>query len=375
MKTKAAVLWGLNEKWQIEDVELDPPKDSEVLVKLTASGLCHSDEHLVTGDIPMPFPVVGGHEGAGTVVAAGAMVTHVSEGDSVVLSFLPSCGRCSYCSRGMQNLCDLGAGLLQGSRWSDPNSFRLKMADGGQPVGQMCGISTFVETTTVSEDSCVKVPDDIPLEVACLVGCGVGTGWGSAVNAGGVQPGNTTIVMGIGGIGINAVQGAAHAGASNIIAVDPVAFKREKAQELGATHAVETMEEATEIAKQFTNGQGADQTIVTVGIIKPEHVGQAMASIRKAGTVVVTALGDIADTTPIPISLADVTLFQKRIQGAMFGMSNPNWDILRQLELYRSGVLKLDELVTKNYSLDEIQQGYQDMYDGKNIRGVIKYAS
>jgi len=138
---------------------------------------------------------------------------------------------------------------------------------------------------------------------------------------------------------------------------------------------VETMEEATEIAKQFTNGQGADQTIVTVGIIKPEHVGQAMASIRKAGTVVVTALGNIADTTPIPISLADVTLFQKRIQGAMFGMSNPNWDILRQLELYRSGVLKLDELITKSYALDDIQQGYQDMHDGKNIRGVIKYAS
>ena len=154
-----------------------------------------------------------------------------------------------------------------------------------------------------------------------------------------------------------------------------MAFKREKAQELGATHAVETMEEATEIAKQFTNGQGADQTIVTVGIIKPEHVGQAMASIRKAGTVVVTALGNIADTTPIPVSLADVTLFQKRIQGAMFGMSNPNWDILRQLELYRSGVLKLDELITKSYALDDIQQGYQDMHDGKNIRGVIKYAS
>jgi S-(hydroxymethyl)glutathione dehydrogenase/alcohol dehydrogenase len=249
------------------------------------------------------------------------------------------------------------------------------MADGGQPVGQMCGISTFVETTTVSEDSCVKVAEDIPLEVACLVGCGVGTGWGSAVNAGGVQPGNTTIVMGIGGIGINAVQGASHAGAANIIAVDPVAFKREKAQELGATHAVETMEEATEIAKQFTNGQGADQTIVTVGIVKPEYIGQAMASIRKAGTVVVTALGNIADTTPVPISLADVTLFQKRIQGAMFGMSNPNWDILRQLELYQHGLLKLDELVTKTYSLDQIQQGYQDMHDGKNIRGVIKYDS
>jgi S-(hydroxymethyl)glutathione dehydrogenase/alcohol dehydrogenase len=358
----------------VVDLEVDDPGPGEIQVKLVASGLCHSDEHIATGDIPVGvYPFAGGHEGAGIVSKAGANNKGIKEGDHVVFSFLPSCGHCRWCASGMQNLCDLGAGLLQGSRWSDPNSFRLKLADGGQPVGQMCGISTFVETTTVAEDSCVKVPDDLPLEVACLVGCGVGTGWGSAVNAGGVQPGKTTIVMGIGGIGINAVQGASHAGASNIIAVDPVAFKREKAQELGATHAVETMEEATEIAKQFTNGQGADQTIVTVGIIKPEHVGQAMASIRKAGTVVVTALGNIADTTPIPISLADVTLFQKRIQGAMFGMSNPNWDILRQLELYRAGVLKLDELVTKTYTLDQIQQGYQDMHDGKNIRGVINY--
>jgi S-(hydroxymethyl)glutathione dehydrogenase/alcohol dehydrogenase len=178
--------------------------------------------------------------------------------------------------------------------------------------------------------------------------------------------------MGIGGIGINAVQGAAHAGASNIIAVDPVAFKREKAQELGATHAVESMEEATELAKQFTNGQGADSAIVTVGVVKGEHVGQAMASIRKAGTVVVTGLGDITEVG-VPIALSDLTLMQKRLQGALFGHSNPNWDILRQLQLYREGVLKLDELVTKTYSLDEIGQGYQDMHDGKNIRGVIKY--
>jgi len=272
----------------------------------------------------------------------------------------------------MQNLCDLGAGILAGPRWNDPTSYRLQLPD-GTPVGQMSGISTFCETTTVSADSAVKVPDDVPLEVACLLGCGVGTGWGSAVNSGQVQPGHTVIVMGIGGIGINAVQGAAHAGASNVIAVDPVAFKREKAQELGATHAVDSMEEATELAKQFTNGQGADSAIITVGVIKPEHLGQAMASIRKAGTVVVTALGNIADTTPLPVSLADITLFQKRIQGALFGASNPNWDILRQLELYRAGVLKLDELVTKTYSLDEIQQGYQDMHDGKNIRGVIHY--
>ena len=370
MQTRGAIIRQAPGKYEVVDLEVDDPRAGEVQVKLTASGLCHSDDHVATGDIPVGiYPFAGGHEGAGIVTKAGENTKGLKEGDHVVFSFLPSCGHCRWCASGMQNLCDLGAGLLQGSRWADPTDFRLKLSDGGQPVGQMCGISTFCETTTVSADSAVKVPDDIPLEVACLVGCGVGTGWGSAVNAAEVQPGHTVIVMGIGGIGINAVQGAAHAGASNIIAVDPVAFKREKAQELGATHAFESMEEATELAKQFTNGQGADSAIVTVGVTKPEHVAQAFSAIRKAGTCVVTGLGDISEVG-LPIAISELTLFQKRLQGAMFGMSNPNWDILRQLELYRAGVLKLDELVTKTYSLDEIQQGYQDMHDGKNIRGV-----
>ncbi len=374
MQTRGAVIRQAPGKYEVVDLEVDDPGPGEIQVKMVASGMCHSDDHVATGDIPVGvYPFAGGHEGAGIVAKAGYNTKGLKEGDHVVFSFLPSCGHCRWCANGMQNLCDLGAGLLAGSRWEDPTSYRLKLAGTDTPVGQMCGISTFLETTTVSQDSCVKVPEDIPLEVACLVGCGVGTGWGSAVNSGEVKPGATTIIMGIGGIGINAVQGAAHAGASNIIAVDPVAFKREKAQELGATHAVETMEEATELAQQFTGGQGADQTIVTVGVVKPEMIGQAMASIRKAGTVVVTALGNIADTTPLPVSLADVTLFQKRIQGALFGASNPNWDILRQLELYRSGVLKLDELVTNTYTLDQVAQGYQDMHDGKNIRGVIRY--
>jgi NDMA-dependent alcohol dehydrogenase len=373
MQTRGAIIRQAPGKYEVVDLEVDDPRAGEVQVKLTASGLCHSDDHVATGDLTVGiYPFAGGHEGAGIVTKAGENTKGLKEGDHVVFSFLPSCGHCRWCASGMQNLCDLGAGLLQGSRWGDPTDFRLKLADGGGPVGQMCGISTFCETTTVSADSAVKVPDDIPLEVACLVGCGVGTGWGSAVNAAEVQPGHTVIVMGIGGIGINAVQGAAHAGASNIIAVDPVAFKREKAQELGATHAFESMEEATELAKQFTNGQGADSAIVTVGVTKPEHVAQAFSAIRKAGTCVVTGLGDITEVG-LPIAISELTLFQKRLQGAMFGMSNPNWDILRQLELYRAGVLKLDELVTKTYSLDEIQQGYQDMHDGKNIRGVLQY--
>ena len=210
------------------------------------------------------------------------------------------------------------------------------------------------------------------LTKACLLGCSVGTGWGSAVNTGEVHPGDTVIIQGIGGIGANAVQGAAHAGAANVIAVDPVAFKREKAQELGATHAVETMAEATEIAQGFTNGQGADVAIVTVGISKPEHVGEAFESIRKQGTVVVTGLGDLTEVgVPIPMSM--LTLFEKKLKGSLFGSSNPRADIPRMLDLYNQGKLKLDELVTKTYTLDEVAQGYEDMHAGKNIRGVVVF--
>jgi S-(hydroxymethyl)glutathione dehydrogenase/alcohol dehydrogenase len=374
MQTRGAIIREAPGKYEVVDLDVDDPRDGEIQVTLVASGMCHSDDHVATGDMrPGIYPFAGGHEGAGIVTGASRNSKGLKEGDHVIFSFLPSCGHCRWCATGQQNLCDLGAGLMTGARWDDPTSFRLKMAESGQPVGQMLGISTFCETTTVAVDSVVKVPKDVPLEALCLLGCSVGTGWGAAVNSGGVEPGHTTIVMGVGGVGINAVQGAKHAGASHIIAVDPVPFKRAKAQELGATDAVESMAEATELAKKFTNGQGADQTIVTVGVIQPDHAGEAMASIRKGGTVVITALGNLAETRLLPVSLADITLFQKRIQGSLFGESNANWDILRQVELYRSGVLKLDELITRTYTLDEIAQGYQDMHDGKNIRGVISF--
>ncbi len=357
-------------KWEVAEVDLDEPRQGELQLKMVASGLCHSDDHLSTGDLPAgSFPYAGGHEGAGVVEAIGPNTPGWEIGDHVVLSFLPGCGKCRWCASGMQNLCDLGATILAGTRAD--GSFRMSLD--GQPVGQMCGISTFAEHTVVSVDSAVKIPKDLPLDKACLTGCGVGTGWGSAVNSAEVKPGDTVIVMGVGGIGINAVQGAAHAGATNVIAVDPVEFKREKAQEMGATHAVASIEEADELAKSFTNGQGADSAIVTVGVVKPEHVGQAMAAIRKAGTVVVTGLGNVMDVG-VPISLADLTLMQKRLQGSLFGASSPSKDILKMLQLYTDGKLKLDELVTRTYTLDEINDGYIDMHEGKNLRGVIIHA-
>jgi S-(hydroxymethyl)glutathione dehydrogenase/alcohol dehydrogenase len=223
--------------------------------------------------------------------------------------------------------------------------------------------------------SVVKCPDDVPLDVACLTSCGVSTGWGAAVRSAEVTPGDVVIVMGVGGIGINAVQGAAHAGASVVIAVDPVEMKRGAALNLGATHAVATMEEATDIARGFTNGQGADSCIVCVGVTSGEHIAQGVDAIRKAGTCVLVGLGREADDVSLPISARHVVLFQKRLQGSLFGASSPSKDIPAMLDLYRQGRLKLDELITTRYPLEAINDGYADLRAGRNLRGVVVFGS
>jgi NDMA-dependent alcohol dehydrogenase len=368
MKTKAAVLYGLHEKWQVEEVELDEPNESEVLVQLTASGLCHSDEHLVTGDIPIPFPVVGGHEGAGKVLQVGPGVKHVAEGDSVVLSFLPACGRCSYCARGMQNLCDLGMYLINGPQLD--GTYRFHANDQG--LAQMCLLGTFSEFTVVPAQSVVKVDDGTALDKAALVGCGVTTGYGSAVRTAETKAGDTVVVMGIGGIGINAVQGARIAGARNIIAIDPVEFKRTKALELGATHVASSLEEAGPIIGLLTRGQMADSFIITTDVAEGSYVGPALDLVAKRGKVVVTAVGHPAETQ-ISGSLWMLTMMEKQIRGSLYGSSNAQHDIPRMLELYNKGQLKLDELITKEYALEDINQGYEDMRNGLNIRGLIRY--
>ncbi|HEY1971774.1 MAG TPA: NDMA-dependent alcohol dehydrogenase [Pseudonocardia sp.] len=371
MKTRGAVLRSAPGKYEMAELDLDEPREDEVLVKLAASGMCHSDDHVATGDLPIPvFPICGGHEGAGVVQQVGPAVRNLKPGDHVVFSFMAACGRCRWCARGQQNLCDLGAMIMRGTRPRDPKSFRMRLD--GAPVAQMAGVSSFAEYTLVDMSSCVSVPPDVPLDAACLLGCGVGTGWGSAVNSADVQVGDTVIVMGVGGVGINAVQGATHAGARNILAVDPVAFKRETAQQLGATHCFDTMTEATDLAKTLTNGQGADSAIITVGVTTGDHIAQGFAAIRKGGTVVVTGVGDMR-AVGLPIPLGELTLYQKRIQGSLFGACSPTADIPRQLELYKSGKLKLDELITTRYTLDQVAQGYEDMHAGKNIRGVVVF--
>ena len=367
MKTRAAILWEVGKDWSVEEIDLDPPKAGEVLVKLVASGLCHSDEHLVTGDIPAPMPVIGGHEGAGVVEEVGPGVDWLVPGDHVIFGFIPACGRCPSCASGHENLCDLGMYLLEGKQISDHTS-RHHAHD--TDLGLMCLLGTFAERTVVNEASCIKVEPDVPLGVACLLGCGVVTGWGSAVYAADVTPGEDVAVVGIGGIGINAVQGARYAGAKNVVAIDPLENKREKAMELGATHAFATAEEAQEAITQMTRGQGADSAILTVGLMTAEVVGAGFNAVGKDGIVVLTGLNKLLEPS-IQLPGTILTLFRKTVKGSLFGDCNPTTDIPKILGLYQAGDIKLDEIITRTYTLDEVNEGYEDLLAGKNIRGIV----
>ena len=368
MKTKAAVLWGLHQKWEVEEVDLDGPKENEVLVKVTAAGLCHSDDHLITGDMPMQLPVVGGHEGAGVVVDVGPGVKEVAEGDSVVLSFIPACGRCEPCARGMSNLCVLGAAIIAGPQLDGTFRFHAK----GQGLGQMCVLGTFSEYTVVPLSSVIKVDPSTALDTAALVGCGVTTGYGSAVRTGETRDGDTVVIMGVGGIGMNAVQGGRIAGARVIVALDPVDYKRSRSLEFGATHTAASVDEARALVTDLTRGQMADVCVVTTDSAEGAYVAQALSLVGKRGRVVMTAIPHLIDTC-VDMSLFDLTLYEKQVRGSIFGSSNPRHDIPRMLELYRAGQLKLDELVTREYTLEEVNEGYADMHAGVNLRGLIRF--
>jgi S-(hydroxymethyl)glutathione dehydrogenase/alcohol dehydrogenase len=369
MQTRAALLTEVPGQWEIHTVELDPPRDHEILVRIVAAGLCHSDDHFATGDITVGhLPFCGGHEAAGVVEEVGPGVRGLNPGDHIVTSFIPGCGRCRWCASGMQALCDNGALMLEGNQLD--GTFRMHL--GSDDVAQAGLLSAFSEYSVMPEWSAIKIPEDVPLEVAALLGCAVPTGWGSAVNAAAVQPGDVVILTGIGGIGISAVQGAKHAGAARIIAVDPVELKRGAALELGATDACESHDEAAELARSLTNGQGADAEVICVGVIRPEHVAAAFSAIRKAGTVVVTAAGSEAPSN-IPLNLLELTMYQKRIQGSIYGMMSPSKDVPRLLGLWRSGQLRLEEMLSRAYSLEDINQGYADMHAGVNIRGIVRF--
>jgi S-(hydroxymethyl)glutathione dehydrogenase/alcohol dehydrogenase len=368
METTAAVAWQVGQPWSVESVTLDPPKGGEVLVQLSASGLCHSDDHVLTGDMYATIPLVGGHEGAGVVQEVGPGVTSVAPGDHVVLAFIPSCGHCRWCMSGMANLCDVGAQLLAGL----PLDGTYRTHARGSGLARMCCLGTFSPYAVVSELSVVKIDPDLPLDKAALVGCGVTTGFGSAVHAADVAPGNTVVVVGVGGIGASAIQGARIAGAEQIVAVDPVPWKLDQAKLFGATHGAASMEEATALVADITRGVMADSAILTVGVAHGDMVGPLLSLVRKGGIGVVTAVAPMAEMTA-NLNLFELTIWQKQLRGALFGASAPAVAIPRLLGLYRRGLLQLDEMVTRRYTLDQVQQGYDDMHAGRNIRGLISY--
>jgi Zn-dependent alcohol dehydrogenase len=287
----------------------------------------------------------------------------------VVTSFLPACGHCRWCASGRSNLCDLGAtigtGQLPGGDWP----FRLD----GEELGGFCMVGAFAEHSVLSEASCVPIEAHHPLDVAALMACSVPTGWGSAVNAGPVRPGDVVVVVGTGGVGCNAVQGAVSVGAQHVIAVDPVAFRREFAQTLGATHAVASTKEAAGLARQLSRGTGADVVIVATGVTSADIISGAHRCLGKGGTLVLTGLADHTMDLTVALPGNITTVFEQRIQGALYGMCNAYRDIPRLLRLYEEGKLKVEELITKRYSLDEVNQGYQDQRDGTIIRGVLEH--
>jgi S-(hydroxymethyl)glutathione dehydrogenase / alcohol dehydrogenase len=370
VKTKGALIWEFNQPWSIEEIEIGDPHKHEVKIQMEASGMCHSDHHLVTGGIPMAgFPVLGGHEGAGIITELGEGVEDLEVGDHVVLSFIPSCGKCPSCQAGLRNLCDLGAGLLGGAAVSD-GTFRIRAK--GENVFPMTLLGTFAPYMVVHESSVVKIDKSIPFEVACLVGCGVTTGYGSATRTANVRPGDDVAIIGVGGVGMAALQGAVNAGARCVFAVDPVEWKRDQALKFGATHVYEDVNTAMMGIAEVTAGLMAKKVVVTVGELNGADVDMYLNLTSKGGTCVLTAIGSLLDTS-VTLNLAMLTLMQKNLQGTIFGGGNPFFDIPQLLSMYKAGKLNLDDMVTRQYKLEQINDGYRDMLEGRNIRGIIRF--
>jgi S-(hydroxymethyl)glutathione dehydrogenase / alcohol dehydrogenase len=370
MKTKGALIWDFNKPWSVEAIEIGEPRKGEVKVALEAAGLCHSEHHVVTGDIPMAaFPMLGGHEGAGIVVEVGEGVEDFEVGDHVAASFIPSCGKCPSCQAGERNLCDLGMGLMAGTAVSD-GTFRIQA--NGQNVYPYALLGTFSPYLVVHQTSLVKIDRSVPFEAAALVSCGVTTGFGSAARAAEIQPGDDVVIVGLGGVGTAALLGAVTCGARNIFAVDPVEWKRDQALKFGATHAYADIDTATTAIAEFTVGRMARKVIVTVGRSDGKDLEKYMSVTSKGGICVMTAMGSVL-ATDATLNLSLLALLQKRLQGTIFGGGNPQRDIPLLLSMYQAGKLNLDDMVTRRYSLEQINEGYQDMLEGRNIRGVICY--
>jgi len=363
-KGKAVVCREWNKPLSVEEVEVESPRANEVMVKIKACGVCHSDLSATNGTIPMPPPTVIGHEAAGLVEEVGEGVDDLAPGDHVVIVWVPMCGKCRYCVQGRPALCDEAAkatlNLPDGTR-------RYKDASGNE-LNHMAGVGVMAEYSTVHRNNLIKIDPEIPLDKAALVGCAVMTGVGAALNTAKVEAGSSVVVFGAGGIGLNVIQGAALAGADQIIAVDLEDKKLEFAQQFGATHTINSGSDGDAVAKTLElTGGGADYSFECIGI--PEVIGQAYNAIRKGGTCVVVGVTRADGAVTLGTFL--MPFQEKVLTGSMYGSARPSIDFPRLLSLYKNNRLKLDELVTATYSIDDINTAFDDMQSGANARGVI----
>ncbi len=364
---KAAVFYEANKPMAVEEIEVLPPQEGEVLVKMAAAGVCHSDHHAITGALPAPAPIVLGHEGSGIVEEVGPGVTSLKKGDHIVSVWRYSCGVCEYCLTARPNLCGAGWNMRNTSSLSDGTK---RFRKGSTEIGHFLGVSTFSEYSVMSERSALKIREDMPLDKAAVVSCAVITGVGAVLNGAKVRPGESIAIFGAGGIGLNAVQGAALAGAEPIIAVDIMQNKLDYAKKFGATHTVNASDEdAIERIREITGGQGAHYAVEAIG--NASVTEQAFNSLRTGGTAVMIGITSPDDTAAIP-TLPLVTQ-EKKLIGSIYGSSVPRFMVPRLIELYMAGKLNLDDLLTRSWPLDQINEAYDALIRGEVARSVIAY--
>lgn len=383
MKVKAAIVTEANGPFRTEEIEIDEPHAGEVKVKMAYAGMCYSDETLRKGGLNQDpellklisgresmFPVIAGHEGAGVVESVGEGVTSLAPGDHVSVSFVPSCNKCDYCLSGRPYLCDLMATILVGPMISD-QTWRHHLGD--TPLNRMCQVGAFSEYLVVHEASLIKIEPWYDLRAAALISCGIATGYGSAVNRAQVKHGDTVAVIGCGGVGSGAVLGAVHAGARAVIAIDTNESKIERAKKIGATHgATSALEAAFNILPELTWGKNCDVVIITVNTLTAGLIEEARSITAKGGTVVLTSLGSSSLNT-IELNTSMFAMYNQDLRGTVFGSGAPRLQVPKLLRLHHEGKFPVDELVSKEYTIDEVEQGYQDLRDGKNIRGVVRF--
>jgi S-(hydroxymethyl)glutathione dehydrogenase/alcohol dehydrogenase len=362
---RAAVCYQLDQPLRVEEVTIDAPTRNEVLVRMAASGVCHSDLSVITGIMPAKLPCVLGHEGAGTVERLGDGVEHLKEGDRVLLSWVTPCGVCYYCRLGTPHLCEVGAQINSTHR---PADGRARLHRDGADLQAFCGLGALSEMVVAPANACVKLPDDAPLDKAALIGCAVMTGVGAVFNTAKVRPGSRVAVFGAGGVGLNVVQGAAISGAELIVAVDVNRRKLEFATSFGATDVIDASgRDPVAAIRDLTDGRGVDYAFEAVG--RKESIEQAYAATRKGGTCVVIGIGSRKES--VNLNVFFIPVMEKRLLGCWYGSADVHRDAVRLLSLYRAGKLKLDELLTKTYPLQEVNQAFADMTSGLNARGLV----